>query len=123
MNLKKFLGLIIAIVFIILVIIGSTYVNNTVTKVRTLNDRLVNVNDSLKLAQYRYDSLASRYEVLEEQMSDATGKLIYVQSKLDTLTSRRIRTFTEVQAKLIELKLGLGQIPTYNPDSSSFRFE
>lgn len=123
MNLKKFLGLIVAIVFVIMIVGGSVYLNQSVSKVKTLNDQLVNVHDSLRLAEYRYDSLASRYEVLEEQMGDATNKLIYVQSKLDTLTSRRIRSFTEVQAKLIELKLGLGRIPAYQSDSTSFRFE
>lgn len=109
---------------IVLVIIFAAYrINNSGSRVKSLNTQLYLVKDSLGKLQMQYSEIQAQYEDIREELDRSNSKLLYVKNQLDTMTSRRMQTFTEVQAKLIELKLSLGKIQSFKQDSAQFRFE
>lgn len=90
---------------------------------KELNSQLNAAQDSLENLGMQYEEIYAQYEDIRQELDRTKGKLIYVKNQLDTMTSRRMTTFTEVQTKLIELKLSMGKIETIAKDSTQFRFE
>ncbi len=110
-------------VFAILSILASFQFYEKNNALKEIKNKLSASNDSIQMLLQDYKKLEYEYEVLHEDLEASKDKLIYVQSKLDTITSRRIQTFTEIQTRLIELKLSLGKIETLQNDSTKFRFK
>lgn len=119
---KLGIKILIAFGLILLVYYSYKYASKD-SKLNEIQLELMNRTDSLESLQLKFDSINKRYNRINKQLSESTKKLHYLQQKLDTITSNRIETFTEIQTRLIEIKLALGEIPIYHPDSTDFRFE
>lgn len=116
--------LIIFVVLAAIIITVAFVLSNSESNMDNIKKQLSEQRDSLSDLHQSYDSLSKRYVQIERGLIQSTDKLRYIQQKLDTITSHRIETFTEIQTRLIEIKLSLGNIPTYTSDSSNrFRFE
>ncbi len=119
---KTTISILISII-VIIIIFAAYRINNSGSKLKSLNTQLYLVKDSLGKLQMQYSEIQAHYEDIRQELDRSNSKLIYVKNQLDTMTSRRMQTFTEVQAKLIELKLSLGKIQSFQQDSAQFRFE
>lgn len=120
---NKTIIIILTSVIILLVIFTAYRLSNSFAEIKSVNSELYLVKDSLEDLGKQYEEIHAQYMDIREELDRTKSKLIYVKGKLDTMTSKRMQTFTEVQAKLIELKLTLGKIETINKDSTQFRFE
>lgn len=111
------------LIFISSLAIASYYFNQNQRNLEEVHRQLDENIDSLNTISRDYNELKEEYSEISKKLETSSQRLLLIREKLDTMTSYRMTTFTEVQAKLIELKLNLSNIEVYEADTNSFRFE